>query len=552
MAEAVGLDAVQLHGSAADAAAVRDALGDRGLPVLVIRAIPVPAGGVCVADLRKAVAASREGADLILFDTRVEGRWGGTGMTFPWGPVREAAGHSPFLVAGGIGPHNVREALDVSGAWGVDVSSGVEQSPGIKDDALMGPFRSRSRTPGRKPRTTGRNDELTTAHRFGPYGGRYVPETLVSALEELDAAYETVPRRPCLPRELHSLQTDYAGRPTPLFRADRLSERAGCRVYLKREDLAHTGAHKINNTLGQILLAVRMGKKRIIAETGAGQHGVATATVAALFGLECHVYMGEEDIRRQELNVFRMRLLGRRGGAGDLGQRHAQGRDQRGHPRLGGQRGGHALHHRFGGRSGPVPRHGARLPGGDRPGDARADAGKRGAAARRAGGLRGRRQQRHRDVPRVRGRPGRAAGGRGGRRPGARLGQARRLARPGAPRASCTARSPTCSRTKTARSRRPTPSRRAWTIPPWARSTPSSKTSGRVEYTSATDDEALAAFQTLSRLEGIIPALESAHAIAYLLRGGPRLRASDVVVVSLSGRGDKDVYSVADALGVKS
>ncbi len=137
MAEAVGLDAVQLHGSQPDAAAVRDALGDRGLPVLVIRAIPVPAGEVRVADLRKAVAASREGADLILFDTRAEGRWGGTGMTFPWGPVREAAGHSPYLVAGGIGPHNVREALDVSGAWGVDVSSGVEQSPGIKDEALL-------------------------------------------------------------------------------------------------------------------------------------------------------------------------------------------------------------------------------------------------------------------------------------------------------------------------------------------------------------------------------------------------------------------------------
>jgi tryptophan synthase beta chain len=146
--------------------------------------------------------------------------------------------------------------------------------------------------------------------RFGPYGGRYVPETLVSALEELEEAYEEYRDDPEFLSELQTLQTDYAGRPTPLFLARRLSERVGCRTYLKREDLAHTGAHKINNTLGQILLAVRMGKKRIIAETGAGQHGVATATVAALFGLECHVYMGEEDIRRQELNVFRMKLLG--------------------------------------------------------------------------------------------------------------------------------------------------------------------------------------------------------------------------------------------------
>ncbi len=146
--------------------------------------------------------------------------------------------------------------------------------------------------------------------RFGPWGGRYVPETLVSALEELEEAYESYRDDPGFLSELRELQTDYAGRPTPLFYAQRLSAQVGCRVYLKREDLAHTGAHKINNTLGQILLAVRMGKKRIIAETGAGQHGVATATVAALFGLECHVYMGEEDIRRQELNVFRMRLLG--------------------------------------------------------------------------------------------------------------------------------------------------------------------------------------------------------------------------------------------------
>jgi tryptophan synthase beta chain len=150
----------------------------------------------------------------------------------------------------------------------------------------------------------------TACARFGPYGGRYVPETLVSALEELDAAYEQYRDDPAFLAELHTLQTDYAGRPTALFRADRLSARVGCRVYLKREDLAHTGAHKINNTLGQILLATRMGKKRIIAETGAGQHGVATATVAALFGLECVVYMGTEDVVRQAPNVGRMRLLG--------------------------------------------------------------------------------------------------------------------------------------------------------------------------------------------------------------------------------------------------
>src|SRR6202158_2506218 len=147
--------------------------------------------------------------------------------------------------------------------------------------------------------------------RFGPYGGRYVPETLVAPLEELERAYELARKDPKFQSELDSLLKNFAGRPTPLQFASRLTEHlGGPRIYLKREDLLHTGAHKINNCLGQGLLAVRMGKRRIIAETGAGQHGVATATVAARLGLECVVYMGTEDMERQRLNVFRMRLLG--------------------------------------------------------------------------------------------------------------------------------------------------------------------------------------------------------------------------------------------------
>ncbi len=146
---------------------------------------------------------------------------------------------------------------------------------------------------------------------FGPYGGRYVPEVLMNPLEELEQAYYAARQDPSFQAELASLLKDYAGRPTPLYFAKRLSETlGGAKIYIKREDLLHTGAHKINNALGQILLARRMGKKRIIAETGAGQHGVATATVCALFGMECVIYMGEEDMRRQRLNVFRMRLLG--------------------------------------------------------------------------------------------------------------------------------------------------------------------------------------------------------------------------------------------------
>ncbi|MBA3439391.1 MAG: tryptophan synthase subunit beta, partial [Pyrinomonadaceae bacterium] len=146
---------------------------------------------------------------------------------------------------------------------------------------------------------------------WGSYGGRFVPETLMAPLEELTIAYETACRDKGFQTEFESLLRDYSGRPTPLFYAARLTEMAnGARIFLKREDLSHTGSHKINNALGQVLLARRMGKRRIIAETGAGQHGVATATVCALFGLQCVVYMGTEDVRRQKLNVFRMRLLG--------------------------------------------------------------------------------------------------------------------------------------------------------------------------------------------------------------------------------------------------
>ena len=149
-----------------------------------------------------------------------------------------------------------------------------------------------------------------STHRFGAFGGRYVPETLIPALDELEAAFDAAMSDPTFIAELDKLLKDYVGRPSPLGVAPRLSDSVGCSVYLKREDLNHTGAHKINNALGQALLAVRMGKRRIIAETGAGQHGVATATACARFGLQCTVYMGEEDMRRQQLNVYRMQLMG--------------------------------------------------------------------------------------------------------------------------------------------------------------------------------------------------------------------------------------------------
>ncbi len=183
---------------------------------------------------------------------------------------------------------------------------------------------------------------------FGSFGGRFVPETLMFALEELEEAYTKVKEDPSFWQELKALLRDFAGRPTPLYFAERLTKYAGgAKIYIKREDLLHTGAHKINNTLGQVLLAKRMGKKRIIAETGAGQHGVATATACALMGLECVVYMGEEDAERQRLNVFRMELLGAKVCVVKSGTQDAKGRYKRSPKRLGVQCGNHPLCYRL-------------------------------------------------------------------------------------------------------------------------------------------------------------------------------------------------------------
>ncbi len=202
---------------------------------------------------------------------------------------------------------------------------------------------------------------------FGAYGGRFVAETLMPLVLSLEQAYEAAKKDPQFQAELSGLLTHYVGRESPLYFAERLTAHfGGAKIYLKREDLNHTGAHKINNCLGQILLARRMGKTRIIAETGAGQHGVATATVAARFGLPCTVYMGEVDIERQKPNVFRMRLLGARGARGVLRLADTEGRDERGAARLGRQCPRHLLHHRLRRRPASLSRHGARFPDRDR------------------------------------------------------------------------------------------------------------------------------------------------------------------------------------------
>ena len=385
------------------------------------------------------------------------------------------------------------------------------------------------------------------AGHFGQFGGQYVPETLMPALAELEIAYHEAMADPGFKQRLDDLLRDYVGRPTPLTFAERLSERVGFRVYLKREDLNHTGAHKINAALAQGLLAQRMGKRRIIAETGAGQHGVATATVCALLGLECVVYMGTEDVRRQSLNVFRMKLLGaevRPVASGSRTLKDATNEAIRDwvtnvrstyyiigsvvgphpYPRMvrdlqsvighearaqilekegrlpdvlvacvGGGSNAIGLFHPF--LDDPVRMIGVEAAG-------------EGLQARHAATLGA-------------GRPGVLHGARSYLLQD-RWGQVTEahsisagLDYPGV--------GPEHS---------------------WL------KVTERAEYRSVTDAEALEGFQLLTLSEGIIPALESAHAIAYLSQLTAELSPSDIVLLNLSGRGDKDMNTVADALGV--
>ncbi|MDA8213910.1 MAG: tryptophan synthase subunit beta [Nitrospiraceae bacterium] len=385
---------------------------------------------------------------------------------------------------------------------------------------------------------------------FGQYGGRFVPETLMPALQELETAYSKAKKDRLFQKELKHLQETYIGRPTPLYFAKRLTKHlGGAKIYLKREDLAHTGAHKINNALGQALLAKKMGKKRLIAETGAGQHGVATATGAALVGLECEIYMGSEDIQRQSLNVFRMKLLGANVNEVNIGSRTLKDainealRDWTTNVRT--------THYVMGTVFGPHPfpmmvrdfqsiigreakkqilRTEGRLPdyliacvggGSNAMGlfyeflndDVKmlgVEAGGRGIetgehAARFAGGSMGVFQGCKSYL--LQDNDGNVLG--------------THSVSAGLDYASIGPEHPYLRDMK------------------------------RVQYTYATDSEALSAFELLSETEGIIPALESAHAVAETVRLAPKLSKNKIIIVNLSGRGDKDVQQVARIKGIE-
>jgi tryptophan synthase beta chain len=379
------------------------------------------------------------------------------------------------------------------------------------------------------------------AGRFGLYGGRYVPETLMAALEELEGHYEKAKRDRSFQRRLDELLRTYAGRPTALFFAQRLTKKlGGAKIYLKREDLLHTGAHKINNCLGQALLVERMGKHRVIAETGAGQHGVATATVCALLGFECVVYMGTEDMRRQELNVFRMRLLGAEVRGVDSGSRTLKDaineamRDwvtnvRTTHYLLGSVLGAHPYptmvrdFHKVIGREAraQILRAEGKLP--------KAIIACVGGGSNSIGIFH--EFIKDKKVQLI----GVEAGGQGSRlgehaarfsggSPGVLQGTYSYVLQDDAGQISLTH---SISAGLDYPSIGP---EHAWL-----------KDTGRAEYVAASDAEALAACTLLARTEGIIPALESAHAVAEVVKRAPKMKKSEVVILNISGRGDKDI-----------
>ena len=387
--------------------------------------------------------------------------------------------------------------------------------------------------------------------RFGPYGGQYVPETLMAALEQLAKAYEEARADPDFQKELDFLLKGYVGRPSPLYFARRLTEAwGGARIYLKREDLNHTGAHKINNTLGQALLTVRMGKRRMIAETGAGQHGVATATGAALMGLECDIYMGTEDVRRQRLNVFRMRALGARVLGVSSGQRTLK--DAINEAMRDWMATVETTHYCFGTTAGPHPfpvmvRDFQSVIGREARQQIQTEEGRLpdavvacvGGGSNAAGAFYAFIDDKEVELVGV------EAAGRG-------IATGQHAAplcagKPGVLHGSYSyvmqdedgQTLPVHSASAGLDYPGVGPEHSYW------------KDTGRVRYTSATDTEALAEFVELARLEGIIPALESSHALVEAKRMAPRMDKGRIIIVNLSGRGDKDVEEVARLLGDK-
>lgn len=473
----------------------------------------------------------------------------GSGKPFDWSAsrkimesMREAVfvGRK-FILAGGLNAENVAEAVRIFKPDIVDVSSGVESAQGKERDLVLKFSEAVRNIEVKKGERTMKKSE----RYYGEFGGQFVSESLMNTLEELDAAYEKAIHDEEFLKEYAYYMKQYVGRETPLYFAENLSREYGTKIYLKREDLNHTGAHKINNVLGQVLLAKRMGKKKVIAETGAGQHGVATATGAALFGMECTVYMGEEDMRRQELNVFRMEMLGAKVVCVKSGSRTLK--DATNEAIRTWSKTAEDTFYVIGSALGPYPypkmvkefqsvisreskkqilQAEGRLPdvvmacvgGGSNSIGMFAEFIEEPSVKLigvEAAGL-GIETGKHASAMAL-GKPGTLHGMRsyllqdddGNIQVAYSVSAGLDYPGVGPEHAYL-------------------------------------KDSGRAEYVSITDEEALAALHELCRLEGIIPAIESAHAIAYAKKQAQKMKQDEIMIVCLSGRGDKDVHTIYD------
>lgn len=488
-------------------------------------------------------------ASAFLLDSYVPGVKGGTGMMFDWQQVpKDISG--PIILAGGLTSENISQAITLLRPYAVDVSGGVEISKGIKDAEKIIAFMKGVSMATAKLMTKEIQTLPDAQGHFGRYGGRFVPETLMQPLEELKLAYERYLKDSEFLAELNNDLHHFVGRPTPLYYAARWSQRlGGAKIYLKREDLNHTGAHKINNTVGQALLAKRMGKTRLIAETGAGQHGVATATVAARFGMECVVYMGAEDIKRQSLNVYRMRLLGAEVRAVYSGSKTLKDalneamRDWVTHVDntfyvIGTVAGPHpypTMVRDFQAVIGRETRQQIRTQTGRLPDVLIACVG----GGSNAMGL---------FYPFLEDKDialyGVEAAGEG-------IHTGHHAASLCAGKVGVLHGNRTYLLSDDQGQIIETHSISAGLDYPgvgpehaWLKDT------GRAHYVAITDEEALDAFYDLTRIEGIMPALESSHALAYCKKLAPTLDKEKIIVVNLSGRGDKDIHTVASRQGI--
>lgn len=474
--------------------------------------------------------------DALLLDSYNPAKYGGTGEPFDYAVIPKLK--KPYFLAGGLNAANICAAIDACHPAAVDISGGVETN-GVKDSEKM-----------RVIIEFVRNYKDNAAGRFGPYGGQYIPEILMPAVQELEAAYNYFKNNSDFQNELSELLVKYAGRPSLLYYADKMTkDLGGAKIYLKREDLNHTGSHKINNVLGQVLLAKKMGKTRVIAETGAGQHGVATATAAALMDMECEIFMGKEDIDRQKLNVYRMELLGAKVHSvtgGTMTLKDAVSETMREWTKR-----VEDTHYVLGSVMGPHPfptivRDFQKVIGkeikeqmfeleGKLPNTVIACVG---GGSNAIGSF-----YEFIDDKSVQ-LIGCEAGGLGIDNPknAATVGTGKIGIFHGMKSLFCQDEygqiAPVYSISA------------GLDYPGVGPEHANLNAIGRAQYVPVTDSEAVDAFEYLSRVEGIIPAIESAHAVAYAGKLAPNMNKDQIIVVTISGRGDKDVAAIARYRGI--